>query len=115
MTSNYLSPPKLKSRNFIVNKEGRFSFTDIGIRNLKDRLHNIGVDITSIDTLDRYIQAYKVLQAIEMKQFSESLEPLSCSIEKKWLLSVLNNNHIEKQRLQSLLIRKSNHRLRIIK
>ena len=107
--------PEQSTEHYIVRDDGSVSFTPAGHDYYRPYFEQMGISIDSITTADRLRRAKKIIRPLLLEKMENELASQPPSLERAWLLSVLEGDLKEFIRLSNLLERKGAAGLKIVR
>jgi len=101
--------------HYIVHDNGDISFTRAGKAYYLPYFQKLGIDLDSINSVNRLITAKRSIRPLVLEDMENELANRSNSLENRWLLSLLQGDLTEFHKLDDLIQRKSAANMKIVR
>lgn len=105
----------MQSQDYIVDNDGNFRFTKVGLNNQTSLLAKAGIDAKSIKTYEEYLQARQAASPYFVKYLQEETDNLTNgkpdTIEWQAIRSIAFGSPDEQDRLLEMLKRKKSFKI----
>ena len=94
-----------------VKETGALRLTSSGIEKYRSRFARAGIDVNQIKTVDQFNRAIeKSLREVLMHDWAKELrKKLPPSIDRNWVVAILEGDWDESDRLEKLVLRRQSH------
>ena len=99
--------------HYIINNE-EVLFTPAGINYFAPYFSKLGIDIRTVDTTRKLIFAKRLIRPLLIEEIEHELVALPRTLERRWLLSLLQSDMKEFERLGKLIERRSITQMRLV-
>lgn len=105
---------KLASCDHYIIKNEEVLFTSAGINYFVPYFNRLGIDIRTVDTTRKLIFAKRLIRPLIIEEIEHELVALPRTLERRWLLSLLQSDMKEFERLGQLIERRSITQMRLV-
>lgn len=99
--------------HYIINNE-EVVFTPAGINYFAPYFNRLGIDVHTVDTTRKLIFAKRLIRPLLIEEIEHELVALPRTLERRWLISLLQSDMKEFERLGQLIERRSITQMRLV-